>query len=259
MASLVSVARGIDPDFLRNLSKTLTVDDKGGEPVRRKIGVLFAVLIVSLFVTSPAAATPTPPVLVVNHNTKQCAGFIQGDDCHWCEPLEGWEILGYAREVSCPAGYEDLGFQGMTGNCRGYKNQFCCSNGTHRGDCEDLVINESEKLCAFVEEITGCSLPEGWASAAPTTEWDGLCPHWPDTYQWVLDIACLVTPEAAEPIATAYRSTATPITTTLPSLTAPPEPPVTVDVRPVVVWGAVLALSGSLAVAVWLLLRRWRR
>ncbi len=31
------------------------------------------------------------------------------------------------------------------------------------------IVNHSTKQCAFIEEINGCTLPEGWTSAGDTT------------------------------------------------------------------------------------------
>jgi hypothetical protein len=219
---------------------------------------------------SPAGATPTPPVIVVNHSTRQCAEVIQGDDCHWCEPREGWEVLGYSSQHTCPEGYEDLGYRGMSGECVGYKSQFCCSDGAHHGDCEDLVVNESEQLCAFVKEIRGCTLPDGWTSAGDTTQWSGRCPF---GNQWVADISCVATPKAAEATATEPAATHTPtrMTTVLPDGTSTPtlrdtsapaatqEPPLEGRPRPGTVWGLAVALGGLLVAVVWLTLKRTRR
>jgi len=223
--------------------------------MRVRIFLLFALLLASLTVANQAGATPTPPVIVVNHSTRQCAEVIQGDDCHWCEPLEGWEILGYSSGATCPAGYEDLGFQGMTGRCQGYKSQFCCADYAHHGDCEDLVINESEQLCAFVEEIRGCALPEGWVSAGDTTQWSGRCPY---GTQWAQDVACVASPQVAEPTATAYTEPDTGTATGTATAT-PPESSWVAHIRWGIVWGVTLALGGLTAVAVWLILKRLRK
>ena len=224
--------------------------------MRVKVFLLIALLAASIAVGSPADATPTPPVILVNHSTEQCAEVIHGDDCHWCEPLEGWEVLGYSSGTTCPDGYEDLGYQGMTGQCRAYKNQFCCTDYSHHGDCEDLVINEAEQLCAFVEEIEGCTLPEGWTSAGDTTQWSGRCPV---ENQWVGDIACVASTQVVEPTATAQTAAATdtptatdmPTAEAAPSPTTPPEPSLVEYPRTGAVWAAIIALAGLLAIAVW--------
>jgi len=51
---------------------------------------------------------PTPMALemAINEDTQQCAKVILGDECMTCTLPEGWEILGYYLNVSCPAGYE---------------------------------------------------------------------------------------------------------------------------------------------------------
>jgi hypothetical protein len=189
--------------------------------------LLFAVVAVLAASVSPAAATPTAPVTIVNHTTKQCAEVIQGDDCHWCDLVAGWEILGPSGQAGCPPGYADLGYQGMSGQCRAYKSQFCCTSPQHHGDCSDLVVNEALKQCAFVEEISGCILPEGWTSAGDTTQWQGRCPT--DWWSgWVPDIACLTSADVATLTATAATATdsptptvsETPVAALTPTLTA---------------------------------------
>lgn len=238
--------------------------------MRSRMVLILSLLAASLSIASPVGATPTPPVLMVNNSTKQCAMVIQGDDCHWCDPPEGWEILEWSPEATCPAGYEDLGFQGMAGICRGYKNQFCCSNFQHHGDCEDLIINESDQLCAFVEEIRDCTLPEGWTSAADTTRWFGRCPY---PYQWIPDITCVTAPKVAEPTAVApttttaptITSTVLPTHTSTPTFTVMAAPTATQAtssedrLRPGIVWGSVVALGGLFVAVIWLVLKRSRR
>jgi len=223
--------------------------------MRSRIVLLFALLTASLSMASPVSATPTPPVLVVNHGTGQCAEVIQGDDCHWCEPLEGWEVVGYSSDAECPDGYEELGFQGMTGDCRAYKSQFCCSDGAHHGDCEDLVINESEQQCAFVEEIRGCTLPLGWVSADDTTRWFGRCPL---GNRWVADITCITTRETAAPTVT-LRAATTAVATTVEGSPVPAQGSSAEErVRPGIAWGVIIVLGLFLASG-WLILHRMRQ
>lgn len=216
--------------------------------MRRKIILLLALLAIAV----PVDATPAPPVLAVNHDTKQCAEVIQGDDCHWCDPAEGWEIVGYNGPAECPAGYRDLGSLGMAWECRGYKNQFCCSDTAHHGDCEDLVINESAQQCAFVEEIRGCTLPEGWVSAGDTTEWAGRCPF---RNQWVSDLTCVTDPEPATPTATPH---AIPTTAVAPAPTATQEPVSEGSTGSGFAWGVAIVLGLFLAVG-WFILQRKRQ
>ena len=208
--------------------------------MRFRIVWLFALMAASLSTANPAGATPTLPIIIVNHSTQECAEMIQGDDCHWCDPPEGWEVLGYSYNTECPAGYRNLGSHGLTGNCRYYKNQFCCTGPSHHGDCEDLVVNEAQKLCSFVEEIQGCTLPEGWTSATDTTQWRGLCPS---GNRWIPIIACVT---AASPE---------------PSLEEPSmqEPSAEEPSRPGISWLWAVALGGLFIAAALLILRRSRR
>lgn len=232
--------------------------------------LLCALVAVLTAPASPAAATPTAPVVIVNRTTKQCAEVIQGDDCHWCDLLEGWEILGPGGQAACPPGYADLGSQGMSGNCRGYKNQFCCTSPQHHGDCADLVINEALKQCAFVEEIDGCTLPDGWTSAGDTTQWQGRCPT--DWWSgWVPDIACLTSGDVATLTAASATATSAPAMTAsetpaasgsrLVTAVASPTPPGgsrSEDlIRLALVPGSAVALG--LLYAVLLVARRLRR
>ena len=36
-------------------------------------------------------AEPSMPVIVANHELKECATMFTGDDCMTCRPPEGWE------------------------------------------------------------------------------------------------------------------------------------------------------------------------
>jgi hypothetical protein len=201
------------------------------ERVRFRFVLLFTLMALLAALATPAVATPTAPVTIVNHTTKQCAEVIQGDDCHWCDLAEGWEILGPSGQASCPPDYADLGYQGMSGQCRAYKSQFCCTSPQHHGDCGDLVINEALKQCAFVEEINGCILPEGWTSAGDTTQWQGRCPTawWSG---WVPDIACLASGDLATPTATAATTTDSPTLMASETPAAPSPPSVTAVASP---------------------------
>jgi hypothetical protein len=144
----------------------------------RRLAVPF-VLAVGFVLALPGPATlatPTPPYLIVNHMTQECAERWIGDDCRWCDPLPGWEVVGLASNSQCPEGYSHLDYVEMA--CRGYETPFCCSGGAHRGDCEDMVVHDEDRLCGFVDELEGCILPVGWqgrpAEVMPQ-EWS--CPH----------------------------------------------------------------------------------
>jgi hypothetical protein len=70
--------------------------------------------------------------------------------------------------------------------------------GSHApGDCEDLIVNASQKLCAFVADIAGCGLPDGWAKRpADVRPGSWVCPF---DYQWTADMPCLVETATVEP------------------------------------------------------------
>jgi hypothetical protein len=70
------------------------------------------------------------------------------------------------------------------------KGEFCCSEGHSGapGDCEDLVVNDRSKQCAFVDDIQTCTLPEQWKQAPPSQDpsrW--ICPS---GYQWIDPLPC---------------------------------------------------------------------
>lgn len=155
------------------------------------MGMLLAL---SLFVTTFVTAAPRY-IEVVNHTTKQCMYMYAGDECENCSPPEGWEILSNGIRdhhfEDCPSGYsrpETIGSGSIApGICVPIKDAFCCSTqhtGARDGDCSDVVINQTEKLCAFVEDIDNCPLlPAGW------TKYVWLCPS---GYEWVDEgIECL--------------------------------------------------------------------
>lgn len=84
-----------------------------------------------------------------------------------------------------------LASQGIDGGdeCSGErgKSEFCCSidHSGSRGDCEDLVINDVEHKCAFVEDINECEkLPINWKPAEETEVEGKICPL---EYEWLDD------------------------------------------------------------------------
>ena len=153
-----------------------------------RLALMLATLLAALWPAGTSFATPTPPVILVNHETRECSEVIQGDDCSWCDPPAGWEVLGGAGQVSCPDGYAEVDAPAM--DCRRYETPFCCSGGVHRGDCEDMVIDEGAETCGFVDEIEGCALPENWLSRPSDVEaQDWACPA---GYSWLQEeVACL--------------------------------------------------------------------
>ena len=141
------------------------------------------VLLIMLFcwASEGVAAAPAPPQLAVNHESKQCAEFVGGDECVSCSPPAGWEILGNLWETECPAGYAQVE---IVPKCTAHKVTFCCTEGHSGapGDCEDVVVNKAAEQCAFVEDISECpALPNGWETLGDD------CPY----YEWADQIKCL--------------------------------------------------------------------
>jgi hypothetical protein len=163
-----------------------------------KRSAVYWTLIVTLALSvagSTALATPTPPYLIVNHDMQQCAESILGDDCSWCDPPQGWEVVGPSSNNQCPEGYAWVERLDMA--CRRYKNEFCCTSGQHHGDCEDMVVHHADGLCAFVDDIEGCILPAGWTARPPDVSplsWS--CPY---DYGWTDAMACLAPDLENEP------------------------------------------------------------
>jgi hypothetical protein len=210
--------------------------------MRSKVVVLALAMIFSLLPSGGIVlATPTPPYILVNHSTHQCSETVLGDECVWCDPPRGWEVLGPSAVTQCPAGYTLV--ERVDLNCVCYKNQFCCSNVSHHGDCEDLIVNNPQKLCAFVADIVGCVLPEGWTKRpADVRESSWNCPY---GYQWASDIACLVETATTEPTGT------TGLTATAPTGTSTA---VRTNVLTEPVYLSVLVVAG--AFLVWFIARR---
>jgi len=153
-------------------------------------------------------ATPTPPYVIVNHTTRECTESILGDDCRWCDPPPGWEVLGLSSGNQCPDGYTRV--ERIDMQCRAYKNEFCCTLGAPGpGACEDMVLHATDRLCAFVENIQECILPEGWASRPPDVDPAGW--RCPPGHRWAGSVACLEPTAGGEPGAIPE-----PITTTRP-------------------------------------------
>lgn len=160
--------------------------------------ILAAIALLGLFQPATTAhAAPLPPARVVNHETKQCGEIFAGDECMDCFPPEGWQRLGPASDVACPAGYAEV--DDIPYSCQPFKVPFCCSEGHSGapGDCTDLVINDRQNTCSFVAEIENCLLPRGWDSRPETTHpRDWVCP---EDYEWIDEVACLTEGEPAGP------------------------------------------------------------
>lgn len=223
-----------------------------GETMRSKwVALVVAVIFALLLPKGVTLATPTPPYVLVSHSTKQCTVAILGDDCSWCDPPQGWEVLGVAGRAECPAGYTQV--EQIELVCKRYKNRFCCTNGSHHGNCEDLVINHPQDQCGFVADVTGCRLPKGWTKR-PT---DVPEPRWncPTDYGWVEDVACLdetaiSTPTLTLAPAATQVSTATPgptSTSVANGKSAPTRADVFLYCLPVVAGALLVSLIGFIA------------
>jgi hypothetical protein len=111
-------------------------------------------------------ADPSPERIGVNESTKECATFFTGDECTDCSLPEGWTNLGYAHMTQCPQDYKMVEADSV---CKPRKSFFCCSENHSgaEGQCDDLVIDDVNGKCAFVEDINKCGgLPPGWTSAS---------------------------------------------------------------------------------------------
>ena len=159
--------------------------------------ILLTVFIVLFcFFGQSVSASLAPPQLVVNHETEECAIFYPGDECMSCSLVEDWEIVDSSSE--CPSDYTEIGelsFEHYI--CEGRKTQFCCTVGHSGalGDCDDVVVNQAKKQCAFIEDINECEkLSVGWQQAEMDVFWDDVfwgqvCPSL--EYEWVDDIECV--------------------------------------------------------------------
>jgi len=145
-----------------------------------KIIITLCIIVICSHLTS---ASPAMPVLGINDETMECAEFFMGDECLRCELPEGWVDIGNPYDNECPEGYAKVQGEAI---CKPLKNDFCCtvSHSGLNGNCEDVIVNDAEKKCAFVEDITECdSLPPGWTRAEEDEFWGRVCPSW--EYGWL--------------------------------------------------------------------------
>ncbi len=162
---------------------------------RKKVVQLALYLLLFFSLAGPIFATPTPPLVVVNHDTQECAEIFGGDECKLCYAPQGWEELDYLGRAQCPEDYTVIKIKER--NCKPVRSQFCCidaSSGTG-GDCESLIINDKAEQCAFVDNIAACNLSRQWQKRPESTDpnrW--RCP-W--TYEWLSGFECPAEPEAS--------------------------------------------------------------
>lgn len=132
----------------------------------------FAIFFVML--AALASAAPMPLLMIANNNSMQCARFLPGDECMDCTPPVGWEVLG--PYSSCPEGYTMVT---VNGNCKGFEQEHCCTekHSGASGDCQNMVMKNLTKQCAFLTNARDASLPAGWMKMpanASSSNW--VCP-----------------------------------------------------------------------------------
>ncbi len=148
--------------------------------------ILIIILFFSLASFSELQGEMSADKLGVNHQTKECASFISGDECSTCSLP-----VGYIEAENCPAGYtNNTSTTRYDLICTAKKGGFCCSesHSGSSGDCEDVVVNNKTKECGLVEDIYACeSLQTGW-ERAPQHVWNER--YCPSTYKWKKDFSC---------------------------------------------------------------------
>jgi len=105
-----------------------------------------------------------------------------GDECMSCTFPDSWQMI---EEFQCPTGYKETQENSV---CTPIKNSFCCTvaHSGVNGDCEDVVVNDVEQKCAFVEDINKCGqLPANWNEAEENEIFGSVCPSL--EYEWLED------------------------------------------------------------------------
>ncbi len=169
--------------------------------VKKIIESFFAIILVTSFPLS-VFASQAMPRYGVNEVTKECAEFFIGDECTRCSLPADWsQIAGF----SCPDGYKEVKEDSV---CVPAKSEFCCTvqHSGGNGDCKNVVVNETEKKCAFVEDISKCRpLPKGWRQADDLTGRGSICPS--ADYVWLEDeLSCLSAVDAIKTMEDASTS-----------------------------------------------------
>jgi hypothetical protein len=144
-------------------------------------GLLISSLLTVLLFYALANAAPMPARPVVNHQTRQCAVIVTGDECGDVILPTGWEYLNEAAGEKCPDGYTTIDLHPDWAH---FKVAHCCTEGHSgsSGDCQDVVIHQSNQQCAFVEDIQNCTvLPGGWNA------WGKNCPT---NFEWIDEVLC---------------------------------------------------------------------
>jgi hypothetical protein len=74
-----------------------------GPYIKVLVVLTLTLVLAGLIYVHSAYATPVAPVLLANHTLKQCIDHVViADECYFCTPAEGWEIL---QAGQCPSGY----------------------------------------------------------------------------------------------------------------------------------------------------------
>jgi hypothetical protein len=165
-----------------------------------------AVPVLLVITASMAYAAPMPPRTLVNHKTHQCAQITPGDECGDVILPADWEYLDPNAGEQCPENYT---FIDLHPEWLHFKASFCCSEGHSGspGDCQDVVLQQSRRQCAFVDDIQKCpALPEDWEA------WGKNCPT---GFEWAEEVACLGSQSSPVVNATSAAQTEPTVTTQL--------------------------------------------
>lgn len=134
--------------------------------LKQTVRWIFVLGIFPLLMFSPVPdvnAEMQPARIAVNHDIRQCAKFTCGDECADCRLPEGWQVLGYAFNVTCPADYEIVEIETVWVPIA---SEFCCTPGHSGspGNCSDLIKNQISGRCSFGKDVRQrCgSLLFGW-------------------------------------------------------------------------------------------------
>lgn len=128
---------------------------------KKLFSIIFALLLIQS-ISSTVLASPALPIYGLNKQTRECSEFSIGDECMSCTLPVGWEMID---GFNCPDDFKKIQINSV---CTPLKNSFCCTvnHSSTAGDCEDVVVNDVDKKCAFVEDISKCKkLPKNWNKA----------------------------------------------------------------------------------------------
>jgi hypothetical protein len=181
----------------------------------RLLAILLLLVLPGVFVVSWAGAAPLPPRMAANHQIRQCAMVLPGDECGDAILPPGWE---YLDKPECPSGYTQVE---LRLEWKHFKAPHCCteSHSGVPGDCQDVIKQPVLRQCAFVDNLSTCpQLPPGWQP---------LGRDCPVSFTWIDPVTC---PGQAHPAANTPTagSNSEHSLATLPA--ASPPPPATAQV-----------------------------